>query len=106
MAEIELVIKISEDSYKATCSGSMLPPDVRNVVNAIKDGTLLPKGHGDLIDVDDLREDFKASRRISVAERMKIACIVDHAPIIIKADFAGEYGPNAEWLKEWKPQSL
>ena len=46
MAEIEIVIRISEDSYKATCSGSMLPPDVKNVVNAIKNGAPLPKGHG------------------------------------------------------------
>ena len=45
MADIELVIKIPEDSYKATCNGCMLPPDVENVVNAIKNGTLLPKGH-------------------------------------------------------------
>ena len=36
MADIELVIKIPEDSYKATCNGCMLPPDVENVVNAIK----------------------------------------------------------------------
>lgn len=50
MASIELVIKISEDSYKATCNESMSPPDVENVVNAIKDGTPLPKGHGRLID--------------------------------------------------------
>jgi len=33
-----------------------------------------------------LREDFKASKRISFAERMDISCIVDHAPIIIEAD--------------------
>jgi len=100
MADMELIIKIPEDSYRATCSGSMLPPDVKNVVNAIKDGTPLPVGHGNLIDVDCLREDFKASRRISLAELMKIACIVDHAPIIIKADCVSEYGLNAEWLKK------
>jgi hypothetical protein len=46
MADIELVIKIPEDSYKATCSGLMLPPDVKNVVNAIKNDVSLPKGHG------------------------------------------------------------
>ena len=50
MADIELVIKISKDSYNATCNGCMLPPDVANVVNAIRNGTPLPKGHGDLID--------------------------------------------------------
>ena len=41
MSDIELVIKISENSYKATCIGSMLPSDVENVVHAIKNGTPL-----------------------------------------------------------------
>lgn len=54
MTDIELVIKISEDSYKATCSGSMLPPHVENVVNAIKTGTPLPKGHGRIGDLSEL----------------------------------------------------
>lgn len=52
MADMELIIKISEDSYKATCNGHMLPPDVENVVRGIKNGTPLPEGHGDLIDVN------------------------------------------------------
>lgn len=51
---LKIVIELSEDSYKATCNGSMLPPDVENVVNAIKNGTILPKGHGRLIDADEL----------------------------------------------------
>ena len=54
MADIELLIKISEDFYKATCRGSMLPLDVENVVKGIKNGTPLPKGHGDLKDELDL----------------------------------------------------
>ena len=49
---MQIVIDIPEDSYKATCKGSMLPPDVKNVVQGIKNGILLPKGHGDLIDVN------------------------------------------------------
>lgn len=46
---VELVIKISKDSYEATCNGHMLPPDVDNVVNAIKQGTPLPEHHGRLM---------------------------------------------------------
>ena len=38
---MEILIKISENSYKATCNGCMLPPDVENVVNAIKNGKTL-----------------------------------------------------------------
>lgn len=54
MADIELVIKIPEESYKATCNGYMLPSDVENVVQGIKNGTPLPKGHGRLIDEKDI----------------------------------------------------
>lgn len=57
MDNIELVIKIPKDSYEATCRGSMLPSDVENVVNAIKKGLPLPKGHGDLIDCKALLEE-------------------------------------------------
>ena len=46
---------------------------------AIRNGTPLPKGHGRLIDADDLES------------RMKIGyCIVRDAPTIIEADKAGE----------------
>ena len=50
----ELVIKILEDSYKATCNGWMLPSDVENVVQGIKNGTPLPKGHGRILDEKDI----------------------------------------------------
>ena len=43
MADIELVIKMPEEAYNATCNGRMLPPDVENVVNAIANGTPLPE---------------------------------------------------------------
>lgn len=42
---MKLLIDIPEESYKAACNGCMLPPDVENVVNAIKNGRRL-------IDVD------------------------------------------------------
>lgn len=58
MSDIELVIKISEDSYKALCKGSMLPQDVENVVQGIKHGTPLPKGHGELVDRNAINERF------------------------------------------------
>ena len=51
---MRIVIDIPEDSYKATCNGSMLPPDVENVVQAIKDGTPLPKGHDRLVEVKEV----------------------------------------------------
>lgn len=56
---MQIVIDIPEDTYIATCNESMLPPDVKNVVNAIKNGTPLPKGHGRLIDEDEVIECIK-----------------------------------------------
>ena len=49
---MKLIIDISEDSYKATCNGYMLPPDVESIVQGIKNGVLLPKGHGRIADID------------------------------------------------------
>ena len=41
---MQIVIDIPEETYKATCNGCMLPPDVDNVVRGIKNGTPLPDG--------------------------------------------------------------
>lgn len=49
------------------------------ILEAVYNGTPLPKGHGRLIDADELES------------RMKIGyCIVRDAPTIIEADKAGE----------------
>lgn len=42
---MQIVIDILEETYKNTCDEKMLPPDVKNVVEAIKNGTPLRKGH-------------------------------------------------------------
>lgn len=93
MPDIELVIKIPDEEYRwIKGSDKTVFADVASkecMLHAIKNGTPLPKGHGELIDRDYLREDFKASKKISFAERMDISCIVDHAPTIIEADKEG-----------------
>lgn len=60
---MQIVIDIPEESYKATCNGCMLPPDVENVVQGIKNGTPLPKGHGDLIYRESAESIFKNARK-------------------------------------------
>jgi len=47
---MHIVINIPEESYRATCDGCMLPPDVENVVQGIKNGTPLPKDRAKIID--------------------------------------------------------
>ena len=82
---MEIVIDI--DSYVLEhCKRHVKEHYANNIEEAIANGTPLPKGHGRLIDADYLREDFKASKKISFAERMDISCIVDHVPTIIEAD--------------------
>ncbi len=57
MADIELVIKIDEDTYEACWQGSALcSRDDANLVKAIKNSTPLPKGHDRLIYAKDVGE--------------------------------------------------
>lgn len=51
MADIELVIKISEEKYK-WIKENILRTNKNSIVKAIANGTPLPKGHGKLKDFD------------------------------------------------------
>ncbi len=57
MADIELIIKIPEHAYEE-CKKAKLTEALEgvpfHVMKAIANGTPLPKGHGDLIDADDI----------------------------------------------------
>ena len=81
MADIELVIKIPEDSYKAICNGWMPPSEVGNVVQGIKNGTPLPKGHGRLIDSKDAYKKFYNRSMAKIGKE-----VLDETPTIIEAD--------------------
>lgn len=53
MTDIELVIKVDEDRYRACQRKVKNPKAMLNDVDvAIATGTVLPKGHGRLIDAD------------------------------------------------------
>ena len=52
MADIELVIKIPEESYEQIIEAGEL--DYLEVITAIENGISLPKGHGRLIDENEL----------------------------------------------------
>lgn len=77
MADIELVIKISEDVYTRLFDNGR-PTDIADGIvidRAIRKGIPLPKGHGRLIDVDNV---FTYSENLYEA--------IDLAPTIIEAD--------------------
>jgi hypothetical protein len=82
MADIELVIKIPEYIYKL-CQGH---EDI--VYKYIANGTQLPKGHGDVIDRNELKkhkyhDNNRYENAVSIAQ-------VDWQPVIIEADKESE----------------
>lgn len=54
MADIELVIKIPEEAYKLLKNEGVDWLGAEHILNVVANGTLLPKGHGDLIDRSEL----------------------------------------------------
>jgi hypothetical protein len=78
MADIELVIKIPEEIYLSAKTEMLCGAEV--IVNAIKNGTPLPKGHGRLIDADERRKEIDEEDR----------WVVDLADAIIEADTESE----------------
>ena len=75
----KIVIDISNDTYYR-CKNErvgLLPFDIPGVCNAIKNGTVLPKGHGRLVDEKDLS---------LVTVHMIDGMFVCDAPTIIEAD--------------------
>lgn len=55
---MEIVIEIPDEVYNFTIQRGHLPYGV-NIAGSIIDGTVLPKGHGDLIDRDILLQNWK-----------------------------------------------
>lgn len=82
---MKVVIELSKEdmeSYKNAMRRGFGNSAMRKIIN----GTPLPKGHGRLIDVDKMIDDFKESKVISLAERFRISNIVHHQQTIIEAD--------------------
>lgn len=90
MADIELVIKIDDDLYKSIIghrykNTHQKKCDYEDLINAIEDGTLLPKGHGRLGDLDALREEV-ASWGMNDYEPSDFTDEIDRTDTIIPAN--------------------
>lgn len=57
MSDIEIVIKLDEDVKNRLCFGVTYTQDIQKLCEALNNGTILPKGHGKLKDVDKLTLD-------------------------------------------------
>lgn len=86
---IELVIKIPEEIRKSIFDGVYCGIIDKRVFDAIKNGISLPKGHGDLIDRNDLLKHYDSTTYHNGIEERKIHFVqigyVNDAPTIIEA---------------------
>lgn len=55
---MKLVIEIDKSIYDCVIGKTVLISHVDTICKAIADGTLLPKGHGDLVDFDRLCREY------------------------------------------------
>lgn len=85
---MQIVIDIPDEVYKVLTETAIIVTEVypSTIERALAEGIVLPKGHGRLVDVDKMIDDFKGSKLISLAERFKIANIVEHQQTIVDAD--------------------
>lgn len=91
MSDVELIIKIPEtskdiaDKIDVKTFSHLIWQSV--LVDAIKNGISLPKGHGRLIDADVLKTAFPCG------ESVRTECVratIDYAPTIIEEDEGSE----------------
>lgn len=79
---MKLIIDISENDYWSACNHPEI--FIGDYARAIKNGTPLPKGHGRLIDADELKKHkYHDSNRF---ENAVSVAYIDWADTIIEAD--------------------
>ena len=97
MADIELIIRISEEDYEImkhniAVNNPLCPLDQEEMVSKVASGIPLPKGHGRLIDADAeikkieaIKEKVKTDRGCIDVYDGEIACL-ELASTVIEAD--------------------
>lgn len=89
MADIELVIKIPKQVYNYIHKHHHIAnSDILDIKDAIINGTPLPKGHGDLKDVEELKSAFIAWSTVvhGIFTDANIASVIYNSHTIIAAD--------------------
>ena len=84
---MKIVIDIDEETYDGIKMGMRNTDDMREVGNAIENGTPLPKGHGDLKDVQDIinRINLNYNNHQSI-DAYSLKDMIATVPTIIEAD--------------------
>lgn len=81
---MKIVIDISEDNYKLMQDGNYCGILSYEIYNAIKNGTPLSKGHGRLIDADEIQ--FENAEFDTYGDYSRAFDAIDGAETIIEAD--------------------
>ena len=94
MADIELVIKIPEELLEYFANHNCMSDDgwfshSSKLLDAFRNGTPLPKGHGDLIDRGELKTHIVGTEQGTDLEVYLEPTIIN-APTIIKAESEGK----------------
>ena len=91
---MQIVIEMTEDDYKKVQDGRAAVTVMRN---AIRNGKVLPKGHGDLVDRNELlgyidsmqswlnENGYRVIRRVKLTDYIQVSL-----PTIIEADKEGD----------------
>lgn len=94
---MKIVIDVPEKVYNHFCRGCRFFDEVEESIIAITDGTLLPKGHGRLIDADELIKQLEVmandewNKQVGSSKGLEeVIDIVDDISPIIEADKAEE----------------
>lgn len=90
---MKIIIDIPEEAYKVLQSDEGVDwLGAEHILQAVANGTPLPKGHGRLIDADEYKEHLYAcetnGRPLHIMELDERLATVDDAPTIIEADKA------------------
>lgn len=103
---MQIVIDVPTDTYEYIKEGTETSIDESNAIYAIKHGTVLPEGHGRLIDADAVLQDIEELQKspwynnqilpmaslISLHEGVEVVrdICIQKAPTIVEADKGGE----------------
>jgi hypothetical protein len=90
---MKVVIDIDETDYKLLKNECIVPIKIdTHIYEAIRNGTVLPEEHGDLIDRKALKEVLKENEWITNTDGGGLEDIIDTAPTVIPADKENENG--------------
>jgi len=85
---MQIVIKLSDKIYDTIMDDEMPTNEqMKVIVQRIYEGMSLPKGHGDLIDADELFLDIQTDEQMRLGEHLAwVKERIDEVPTIIEAE--------------------